>query len=271
MADDESAPLLSATTAKGKNRESQPRDSGENTPLLSSSTDTPRYDGEHDEPDPEPNTASIQTPKQKPRRWASFIAMGVLGFVVIAIIALAFIVPDAVQEYAKQAAVVEPTRLSLESITAQGVQARVQANFKLDGSRVANGNVKRLGRAATWIAKQLGTEQSTVEVYLPDYNRILLGTAVVPPLVINLRDGDTTKLDFVTDLSPGDVEGIRSITNEWLEGRLDKLRLEGKADLALRSGVVSLGTHTVAESIMIEGQSLYRSFASLLFKEKVFF
>lgn len=265
---DETSPLLSAAAAKGKTATTSYHSgaSGETTPLLSSSTDTPTYDGEHDEPEHEP-IASIQShrpsealsahsTKNKAQRCASFIAMGILGIIVIVIIALVFVVPDTVQEYAKAAAVVEPTKLSLESITTSGVRARVEADFRLDGNRVANDHVRRIGRATTWIAKKLGTEQTKVNVYLPDYGSILLGSAVIPPLVVNLRDGETTKFDFVADIVPGDVESIRVIANEWLEGRLEKLRLRGKADLTLKSGFLPLGTHTIAESLVFEANKV---------------
>ncbi|KAK8077535.1 hypothetical protein PG996_003705 [Apiospora saccharicola] len=263
MASGETSPLLStATAAKGKSLDNN---SGETTPLLSSTTDTPRYDGDNDEPGHEvasvrshlSDGSSIHSHKTKStRRWPSFIAMGVLGLMVIAIIALAYIVPDAVQEYAKQAAVVEPTSLSLESITADGLRARIQATFRLDGARVANGHVRRVGKAATWIANQLGTEETTIVVTLPDYENLLLGTATIPPLVIYLKDGEVTDFDFVTDIVPGNMEGIRSIANEWLEGRLDKVRLRGKADLALKSGLLPLGTHSVAESLVFEAKKI---------------
>ncbi|KAK8130120.1 hypothetical protein PG999_002500 [Apiospora kogelbergensis] len=263
MASDETSPLLS--TAAGPKGKSPDNNSGETTPLLSSTTDTPRYDGDNDEPDNEAASirsrlsdgSSTQSPKKgSTRRWPSFIAMGVLGLTVIAIIALAYIVPDAVQEYAKQAAVVEPTSLSLESITAEGLRARIQATFRLDGARVANDHVRRVGKAATWVANQLGTEETSIVVTLPDYKDLLLGTATVPPLLIHLKDGDVTNFDFITDIVPGNMEGIRSIANEWLEGRLDKVRLRGKADLALKSGLLPLGTHSVAESLVFEAKKI---------------
>lgn len=197
--------------------------------------------------------------------------MGILGCVAVAIIILAFIVPDAVQEYAQQAAVIEPTSLSIDSITADGVRARIQANFQLDGSRVKNDHVRRIGRASTWVANQLGSDKAEIDVYVPDYGNILLGSAVIPPLVVSLRDGVTTQFDFIADVRPGNVEGMRMIANDWLDGKLDKLRLNGKTDLNLKSGLIPLGTHAVSETLVFEGQSLYRSFATLYFGEKMFF
>ncbi|KAI1863988.1 uncharacterized protein JN550_009267 [Neoarthrinium moseri] len=266
MSDDESSPLLSAATKKSKAAANESHASGETTPLLSSTAETPRYDGEQSEPDRD-TAASIrsrhsdaaqqqQQKKKKARRWPSFIAMGILGIIVVAIIALAFIVPDAVQEYAKQAAVLEPTNLSLDSITTDGVKARIQANFRLDGSRVQNDHVRRVGRAATWVANQLGTEETRLAVTLPDYDNVLLGSAVVPPLIINLRDGYTTSFDFVTEIAPGDLDGIRAIANEWLDGQLGSLRLRGVTDLTLHSGLIPLGTHNIAESLVFEADKI---------------
>jgi hypothetical protein len=272
MSDDESSPLLSSATSK--HQAAEPSQSGETTPLLSGTTATPRYDGDLDQPDRDAVSIRSAPPapsKKKPRRWASFIAMLILGILAIVIIIAAFIVPDAVQDYAKQAAVLEPTNLSLDSITTDGVNARVQAKFRLDASRVEGDYVRRVGQAATWFANQLQTDTTEVAVALPDYSDMILGTSVIPPLVINLRDGVTTDFDFVAALKPGSVEGLRQIANDWLHGRLDTLRLRGMTNLSLRTGLIPLGTHAIAETLVFEGQSLYHSFATLYFGEKVFF
>ncbi|KAI1381520.1 hypothetical protein F4677DRAFT_128367 [Hypoxylon crocopeplum] len=262
MPEEETSPLLSAD-AKGKTPSHERTESSESTPLLSSSSNTPRYDGEIDEHDGDDSIGSHPADAPAPansmkrtRRWPSFIAMGILAVIVVAIIVLAFIVPEAVQEYAQQAAVIEPTNLALDSITTNGVRARIQANFHLDGTRVNNDHVRRVGRATTWVAYQLETAETKVDVRLPEYGNILLGSATIPSLVVNLRDGDMTKFDFVAEITPGDVEGIRIIANEWLEGRLDKLRLDGETDLRIKSGIIPLGTHTVSESLVFEANKI---------------
>jgi hypothetical protein len=197
--------------------------------------------------------------------------MIVLSLLALAVMILAFIVPAAVEEYAKQATVLEPTNLSLISITTNGVRARIQANFRLDAQRVANDHVRRVGRAATWLVGELGTEETKISVFLPEYDNVLLGTATVPPLRIKIADGRNNAMDFEADLAPGDAEGIRMIANEWLDGKLDSVRVRGQADIQLRAGFIPLGTHSVAESLTFEGQYLYRSFASLYFGEKSLF
>lgn len=197
--------------------------------------------------------------------------MIVLALVSAVIIVVAFFLPAAVEEYVKEAAVLEPTGLSLESITSNGVRARVQATFRLDGSRVRDENVRGAGRTATWMVRQLGTEETSISVYAPAYNNILLGTANVPPLAVDIVDGHSTTFDFVAELVPGDASVIRSIANDWLQGSLDLLKVQAKADIRLKSGIIPLGTHAVSESLTLEGQYLYRSFASLYFGEKSLF
>ncbi|KAI0972860.1 hypothetical protein F4678DRAFT_427170 [Xylaria arbuscula] len=263
MSQDEASSLLSAAK-KGKALDRGPHESSESTPLLSSSSATLGYDDDGTEPERgnasirsrASNASSIHDTKRKLRRWPSFVAMGMLGCFAIAIIILAFIVPDAVQEYAQQAAVIEPTSLSIDSITTDGVRARIQANFQLDGSRVENDHVRRIGRASTWVASQLGSEAATIDVYVPDYDNVLLGSATIPPLVVSLRDGVTTQFDFIADIRPGSVEGMRTIANDWLDGRLNNLRLNGKTDLSLKSGFIPLGTHTVFETLVFEANKI---------------
>ncbi len=279
MSDSERSPLLS-TDAESPDPTSNT--SSESTPLLSGS-DTPlRYgvdvvDAQDDAAAAtsvrslRSHASSTKSSGKGSRRWPSIIAMIFLAILSISIIVLAFFVPEAVEKYAKEAVVLEPTGLAIQSITASGVQARIRANFRLDSSRVRNEHVRRVGRVATWLVRALGTEDTTVSVYLPEYGNILLGTAAVPPLVIDIMDGHRTAVDFVTELSPGDAEGIRTIANEWLEGRLDLLRVQGKADIQLKSGIIPLGTQNVVESLVLEGQYLYRSFAALYFGEKSLF
>lgn len=212
-----------------------------------------------------------QTTAQSSRklRWPSIITGVILAILVVAVLLVGFLVPGAVKQYAEQAAVIEPTSLSVESITGDGVRARIQATFRLDGSRVEDANARRIGRFATGIMRALGTEETEVTIHLPDYGNSVLGAARVPPLTIDIRDGHKTDMDFTTDLIPGDTETIRKIANNWLEGKLDRVKVRGSATIRIKSGIFSLGAHNVAESLVFEGQSLYRSFATLYFGEKM--
>ncbi|CAN8103283.1 unnamed protein product [Discula destructiva] len=257
MPEPQREPLLAADTFD------RPEDAGhESTPLLSGS-DTPRYDGTlpDQEQQPSADSASIsshgsnRTTKSHRRRWPSITAMAVLGLFSVAIIVVAFFVPAAVEEYAKEGAVLEPTNLSLESITTHGVRARIQANFRLDSNKVKNDHIRTVGSVATWFVRTLGTDSTKVQVYLPEYDNIMIGSAVIPPFTLRIN-GDNTAIDFVAELTPGQAEGIRMIANEWLEGRLHRLRLLGKADIKLRTGFIPLGTHLVSESLTFEASKL---------------
>ena len=192
--------------------------------------------------------------KKRARRWPSVIAFSFLTVAVLAILGLGFAGPAAVEEYVNQAIVFEPTSLSIESFTSTGVRARVQGDFKLDGSRVHKKSVRDLGRAGTWIAKAVESKQSNVNVYLPEYDDMLLGTAVVPPIVVNIRDGVTTHIDFISYLSAGDLDGLRRMANDWLEGRIGSVSVRGAANIQLKSGILPLGTQSLSETVVFGGK-----------------
>lgn len=194
---------------------------------------------------------------KKLRRWTIVLAVMILCLIVVAILGFGFAAPAIVEQYAKQAPVFEPTNLSIDSFTSSGVTARVQGSFKMDASRVRKKSVRDLGKAATWIASKVESSHSKVEVLLPEYGNILIGTADVPPLVVDIRDGRTTYLDFLVDLTAGDVEGIQRIGRDWLGGRLDRLRVQGMAEVPLKSGIFGLGTQRLSEDMVFEGEFAY--------------
>ncbi len=278
MTDNDSAPLLGESS---RNADEEQRileelpEAEENTPLLSRSSENPRYDGEEDER-PSPATASLRslqdgesTTRSKGRvRWPTVAAVTTLGTVFIVIILGVFFAPAIVEEYAKESLVVEPTKLSIDSFTATGVRARIQADFRLDASQVRNDAVRNIGRAGTWIAHKVESKESKVEVFLPEYGNLLLGTALIPGIVVSIRNGQTTHLDFLTDLEPGDVDGLRRIANDWLDGKLGQLRVLGKADLDIKSGIIPLGLQSISKSLVFEGQYFYNTFASFYLGKK---
>ena len=229
----------------------------ESSPLLASRRESDAQD----------NSTPSPSGKKK-RRWPSFIAIIFLGAIVIAVMVLGFVIPPAVQKYIESAVVIEPTSLSVESLTADGVRARIQANFRLDGNRVTDEHARRIGRFATSVMRQLGAETTTVRIRLPGYDDALLGTAVVPPVTLDLVDGHVTDLDFIADVTPGNSTVMRTIVNDWLDGKLDRLKVTGATALRLKSGIFPLGTHDVVESMVFEGQSLYKTFAALYFGQK---
>lgn len=189
-------------------------------------------------------------------RWPTLLAVVLLGTSIILVILAGFFAPAVAREYASEAVVVEAKDLSVDSFTPNGLRARVQAIVGLDASRVRNSFVRNMGRFGTRIVGKVESQPTTVKVYVPEYGNVLVGEALVPRLVLDIRNGHWNHLDFLTDLQPGQLDGIRTIANDWLEGRLGELRVLGKVDLRVKMGGFSLGTRTVTESFAFEGHDL---------------
>jgi hypothetical protein len=176
--------------------------------------------------------------------------------IVLTLLGLGFAAPAVVEEYAQEAIEFEATDLSIDSITESGARARIQGDFTLDASKVKKKAVRNLGRFGTWVVREVESTRSTVRVYLPEYGNVLLGVANVPGIVVDVRNGHTTHVDFHTDLVAGDVDGIRHVASDWLDGRLGQLRVLGVTDVGLKSGIFGLGTKRISESLVFEGQDL---------------
>ncbi|KAI4169623.1 MAG: hypothetical protein LQ343_005562 [Gyalolechia ehrenbergii] len=235
--------------------------SEESAPLLSGNADQRNY-GDAPEHDNVPSTAastlrSLQgggaKKGKRSRRWPSIIALVILFVVLVAILGLGFAAPEVAEQYAKEAMMFEPTDLSIDSFTSSGIRARIQGDFKMDASKVRKKPVRDLGRAGTWIARAVENKPTSVEVYLPEYGNLLLGSADVPSITVDIRNGHTTHLDFVSELTAGDLDGIRHIANDWLDGTLSQLRVRGNADVSVKSGIFSLGTQTLSQEILFQG------------------
>jgi hypothetical protein len=236
-------------------------DSQETTPLLSRrEADEPDSHSTFPNSTASPAATSLQSiqdnldgNKKGGRRWATIISLSVLSLLTLAVLGLGFAAPEIVEEYAKEAVVVSPTGLSIHSFTELGVRARIQADLTLDASRVQTASVRNLGRAGTWIARKVESGNSEVKVYLPEYGDVLLGTARVPPIKVDIRNRHENHLDFLMDLEPGDVDGLQRIANDWLDGRVTSLIARAVAKVPVKSGIFSLGTQSLSQSLLFEG------------------
>ncbi|KAI3126357.1 hypothetical protein DTO027I6_7032 [Penicillium roqueforti] len=184
--------------------------------------------------------------------WPTVISLSILTISVLTILVFAFAAPAAVKEYAQEAAVFKPTAVSIDSTTSDGVRARIQGDFMMDSGRVKNKSVRGIGRLATWIAREVETGPSNVEVYLPEYGNVLVGNAALPSIKVDIRNGRHTNVDFLTDLEAGDIRGIHAIALDWIEGRLGRLSVKGKATMHLKSGLFALGTQVLTHNVIIE-------------------
>lgn len=130
---------------------------------------------------------------------------------------------------------------------------RVQGNVTLDGHRVSQKPVRDIGRFATWIAKEVEIGESQVDVYLPEYDNALLGTASLPTVKINIREGHVNYIDILAELQSGDVAGIRQVADDWMSGRLGELRVKSIANVAIKSGILNIGQQAISADIQIDG------------------
>lgn len=234
--------------------------SSESTPLLQRrDEDLARYGTETQDrslspTSRDPLSATPYDAAKGRRPWPTFVALASLTVAVLLILVFGFLTPSAVREYAEKAAVFQPQKISIDSATLSGVRARVQGEFFLDGSRVQSKPVRDLGRFATWIAREIETDETEVQIYLPEYGNVLLGTASLPSVKLNIRDGHVNQVDVLTDLQLGDVARIRQVANDWLEGRLGQLRIKGTASVSLKSGLLDLGTQVISDTLTFDGK-----------------
>ncbi|KAJ3482380.1 hypothetical protein NLG97_g7585 [Lecanicillium saksenae] len=244
---------------KNASKARQEERAAETEPLLAgnSSTANTSYGSQAVTSDAASDAASSQgpvKPQKSKRRWPSLVAMLILGSLVIVTIVLGYLVPPAVQTYIEKAVVLEPTGLSLDSLSLTGIRARVQGNFRMDATRVEDVTARRIGRIAMSIMRTVGAEQTHIKLYVPGYGDAMVGSAIVPPLYLNLVDGQNTFIDVVADLKLGDNGSIKKIVNDWLTGKISELEVKTATALQLKSGIIPLGTHDIVESMVLEAK-----------------
>jgi len=167
-----------------------------------------------------------------------------------------FLASERIEEYAKQAADFKPTNLSLDSLTERGVRVRIEGDFTMDASRVGKTSVRNIGRIGTWIAREVETGATDVDVFLPKHKNTLVGTARIPSIKVSIRNGQTTHINIVTDLEPCSFDDIRDIANKWMEGDLNEITVKGKAEVPLKSGWIHLGSQSIVESLVFKRHDL---------------
>ncbi|KAM5469655.1 hypothetical protein MauCBS54593_004209 [Microsporum audouinii] len=259
MTDDSSAPLLgeSQSLRPANRREvtvDHDRDLSETTPLLAR-----RQEGLREDESTDGSIDSV-TWQKNGLRWPTFIALIVLCLSVIAILILGFAAPSTMKQYAQEATVFKPTGFSITSFTPFGVQTRVRGTLVMDASRVKNPTVRDLGRFGTWIGHEVESQESTVEVYLPEYENALLATITLPPIKVNIRNGHLNEIDFIAELATGDPNGIKGAVTDLIEGNIAQLTLKGMANVPLKSGLLYLGSQYIAETVVLRDISTLPEF-----------
>ncbi|KAL5120549.1 hypothetical protein ACEQ8H_001568 [Pleosporales sp. CAS-2024a] len=183
------------------------------------------------------------------RPWPSILALVGLSVAAVCIM-LGFLAADAIDEYALQAAAFRPTKLSLDGLAAHGAHVRIEGDFTMDASKVRSQRVRTIGRWASWLAREAETGPFDAHVYLPEYGHVLVGTASIPTITLNIRNGHATHLSFVTRVQPGAPDGIRNVVNDYLDRRLGQIRVQAKAEVPVRSGLINVGKQLVEQSMV---------------------
>lgn len=255
-------------TRASEDVESEPFHEDENTPLLPREGASAQHD---DRSLPHLSAVSFlrsingsnSEKRSLLRRWPSALALATLCVAVVIILVLGFVTPHIAKEYASQAAQFEPTRLSIDSYTDTGVVARLEGHFTMDASKVTKKNVRDLGRFGSRLARYVKIGDTNVEISLPKYSGIILGTATVPSTEICIMNGCETAIDTLVNLQPGPQEDLRQLANDWVDGRFDEYVVEAKADVSLTSGFLRLGKHSISQVIALGGKeiSLHRFIA----------
>jgi hypothetical protein len=255
-------PTSQKSTRSSRSRHSQTSSrTTEETPLLVNDSRSDHDDDHDHDPEHAPAQARLlrslsassgsrgkKTPAWK-RRWPSILALVVLCLVVLGIM-FGFLASEGIEEYAMQAADFKPTKLALDGLTDHGARVQIEGDFTMDASKVKKQSIRNIGRFGTWFAREAETGPMDAEVYLPEYGHVLVGTARIPGVKVNIRNGHTTHISLVAIVEPGSPEGIRSVAHDYIEGRLKQIRLRGKAEVPIRSGIIKLGKQTVEQSMV---------------------
>ncbi|KAK5947252.1 hypothetical protein PMZ80_001401 [Knufia obscura] len=216
-------------------RDPSPTRTSEQTPLLSRTDSNTEYEANgHIE------SSSTGEPAKKKTQWPIVAAIGALSIFMLLALIFGFATPSAVESYVKEAMQFEADNLSIENFTDTGIQARVQGTVWLDASKVHKKPVRDLGRFATYIAKEVESGETHMDVFLPGYGDVLLGSATLPPVKMNIRNGHYNWIDIVANLKPGNVEGIRRVADDFMNHKLQDITVRAVVDAHVKSGLISV-------------------------------
>ncbi|EPQ62508.1 Bgt-863 [Blumeria graminis f. sp. tritici] len=221
-------------------------------------------DGNREDCDIEPSNLSSQpntvdqnsAPLNPGTRWPSISSIIFLGLLMLTIMLSAYILPAALQIYAKEAIVIEPIRISLESITETGLESRIQANVRVEAARVQNPYTRKIGIICSWLLMQVGTQEARVDLYLAGYNGLPVSNLVIPGLKMDVRNGHSKLLDFKAHLSIRNPQSLKLFAGDWIRGKIEQIHIIAKTELFFRSGILSLGSQSISQSIFIKGPNI---------------
>jgi hypothetical protein len=254
----------SRPASKKSHRSERSNHSSEATPLLARDND-PEEEGDYEAPHETQAESSLRrslldgtaargAKSAIRKRWPSLVALLILCLVAILILVFAFVAPRAVEQYAREAATFEPSRLSIDSFTETGIRARIEGEFYMDPSKVGSKSSRDFGKFATYIAHKAKTSKTKVYVRLPEYSDAVFGSAELPAVKVSLRAGEKTKIDILSDIAPGSKDPIRRVAKDWLDGNINKLKVQATANVKISSGAIHLSGHDIVEELVFHSE-----------------
>lgn len=161
--------------------------------------------------------------------------------------------PSATAQYAREAAILDISNLSVELFTDRGARVLIQAKVTIDANRVGSRAIRTFGMMGGWLTRKVSIGESKIFIYLPDYSEGVLGTATTPATDLRIQNGQTTTIDFVSEVETCSLKILQSLASDYVNGGLGLIRVRGEANIALKSGILGFGTHKQTMEMTFEG------------------
>lgn len=212
----------------------------EASPLLPSSSTPHRY-------------SRRPTATSHRRRWSMVGCIALLTTTVLAILVLAFALPAIIKVYAQRATVFHIESLTYEPSGQDWSRARIKGTFFTDADRVNSSWISGVGRLTTWVASEIETrEGDTLEIYQPVFGHIVTINASLPRIQVNVRNGHSTDLDFLSDIQRVSDGGSPTSPIDWEDQKGGGIL--AKANVHLRSGWLDLGRQEFFLTVQYKGR-----------------
>ncbi|KAK7205302.1 hypothetical protein BZA70DRAFT_277811 [Myxozyma melibiosi] len=199
-------------------------------------------------------------------KWPIVISTLVAACLSLSLVASHLVKTSAPAMYAKQSINLNLTSVSIVQMSSNGIHTHVVGEISFNSSRVQDRTTRAVGRIATLIMRKAETKETTMDISHVDESGhpITIGQASVPNIVVDIRDGHTTPIDFISTVKDvAAISDIAKLVEEYLHGELNGAVFRGDVDLPLRSGILPLGTHHVAHDVHLQCMCFY--FLLLLF------
>jgi len=198
-----------------------------------------------------------------------------LTFGTIAIIILSFVLPDALEQYALQAAQFYPSGVvvlppesahalgplgskasaSDDPKTAGSLRLRVTGNFSLDSSRVKQPFIRAIGRFATALGHRAETGATVANITLPDYDGDnIVASATVAPIRLDIRSGRMNQVEALVDVAPPvNADVIKDLLQDVIQHGVRRATVGALVSTSIKSGVFSLGRVSFSHILLLTG------------------